>query len=378
MMKIGLVCPYNMFQYAGGVQEIVVHLHDYLKKRGHSVKIITSRPRNYINEAPDDYILLGRSTKVNTFSTMVDIGFEADGDEIDKILNEENFDLLHFHEPWVPLLSRQILSRSKSVNVATFHAKSPETIISKSIISSVGPYTKSILNYLDALTAVSPAASDYVSSMTNRDINIVPNGIEVSKYMNSKDVSKPKRTKKILFLGRLEKRKGIEFLIEAYSLLKKQYPNVKLDIAGSGAKRKYLEKYVKQNNIQDISFLGYVSEAKKIELMSNADVYCSPAPYGESFGMVLLESMAVGVPIVAGNNVGYSGVLSGKGRLSLVNPRSTNDFYHRLEIMLFDEDIRKLWKSWASKEILKYDFDKITDQYERVYIDAIKNNEKKS
>lgn len=377
-MKIGLVCPYNMFQYAGGVQEIVVNLHEYLKKRGHSVKIITSRPRNYTNDAPDDYILLGRSTKVNTFSTMVDIGFEADGDEIEKILKEENFDLLHFHEPWVPLLSRQILSRSQSVNVATFHAKSPETIISKSIISSVGPYTKSILNYLDALTAVSPAASDYVSSMTNRIINIVPNGIELHKYMNKKNVSRPKNAKKILFLGRLEKRKGIEFLIDAYSVLKKHYPHVRLDIAGSGAKRKYLEKYVKQNNIEGISFLGYVSESKKIELMNNADVYCSPAPYGESFGMVLLESMAVGVPIVAGNNVGYSGVLSGKGRLSLVNPRSTNDFYQRLEIMLFDDDIRKLWKSWASKEILKYDFDKITDQYEKVYIDAINNNGKNS
>lgn len=376
-MKIGLVCPYNMFQYAGGVQEIVINLHHHLKKRGHEVRIITSRPINLNSEIPKDFILLGRSTKVNTFATMVDIGFEADGEEIEKIISNEKFDLLHFHEPWVPLLSRQILSRSKSVNVATFHAKSPETILSKSLISSVGPYTKSVLNYLDSLTAVSDAASEYVRNMTNREIIIVPNGIELSKYTkNNKTKIKDMPMKKILYLGRLEKRKGIEFLIDAFKELKKKYPNVCLDIAGSGAKQKYLERYVKQGKISDIQFLGYVSEQDKIKLMANADLYCSPAPYGESFGIVLLESMAVGVPIVAGNNAGYSGVLTDKGRLSLVNPRSIVDFTQRLEIMLFDNDIRELWSKWAVKEIKKYDFSKITDKYEKVYIDAIKSNEK--
>lgn len=376
-MKIGLVCPYNMFQYAGGVQEIVINLHHHLKKRGHEVRIITSRPINLNSEIPKDFILLGRSTKVNTFATMVDIGFEADGEEIEKIISNEKFDLLHFHEPWVPLLSRQILSRSKSVNVATFHAKSPETILSKSLISSVGPYTKSVLNYLDSLTAVSDAASEYVRNMTNREIIIVPNGIELSKYTkNNKTKIKDMPMKKILYLGRLEKRKGIEFLIDAFKELKKKYPNVCLDIAGSGAKQKYLERYVKQGKISDIQFLGYVSEQDKIKLMANADLYCSPAPYGESFGIVLLESMAVGVPIVAGNNAGYSGVLTDKGRLSLVNPRSIVDFTQRLEIMLFDNEIRELWSKWAVKEIKKYDFSKITDKYEKVYIDAIKSNEK--
>ena len=133
-MKIGIVCPYNMFQFAGGVQDIVVNLHTYLSAQGHSVKIITPRPRAHQDSVSDHYILVGRSAKMNTpFNTMADIGFEADGDEIQAILDREQFDIIHFHEPWVPVLSRQILSRSKSINVATFHAKLPESLLSKSI-----------------------------------------------------------------------------------------------------------------------------------------------------------------------------------------------------------------------------------------------------
>ena len=120
-MKIGIVCPYNMFTFAGGVQEIVINLHKQLTAKGHTVKIITPRPWAHQDEASEDYILLGRSTKMNTpFNTMADIGFEVSSDEIQDMLDEENFDLIHFHEPWVPILSRQILTKSKAVNVATF------------------------------------------------------------------------------------------------------------------------------------------------------------------------------------------------------------------------------------------------------------------
>lgn len=371
-MKIGIVCPYNMFQFAGGVQDVVVQLHDKLKNKGHIVKVITPRPRNHSEPAPEDYILLGTSAKVNTMATMVDLGFEADGDEIDNILATEKFDVIHFHEPWVPLLSRQILTRSSAVNVATFHAKSPDTLISKSLISSVVPYTKSVLKYLDSLTAVSPAASEYVKNLTDRPIEIVPNGIDLNRFVANKNASKD--DKSILFLGRLEKRKGLEYLLDAFQLLKAKHPEVDLLIAGSGGKRKSLEKYIEQRKIRDVSFLGFVPESEKVQLMSNASVYCSPAPYGESFGIVLLEAMAVGTPVVAGNNAGYSGVMTGTGMLSLVNPRSTQDFAQRLEIMLYDEEVRKVWQKWAKNEVAKYKFEKIADSYEKVYKKALHDN----
>ena len=370
-MKIGLVCPYNMFQFAGGVQEIVLQLQESLIKRGHEAVIITPRPRQHLKKAPEGFILVGRSTKVNTpFQTMVDFSFEATADEIENILDRENFDILHFHEPWVPLFSRQILIKSKAVNIATFHATMPETVISKSIISSVTPYTKSILKYLDALTAVSDSAAEYVKTLTNDPVKIVPNGIDLEKFVSSKKYETG-INKKILYLGRLEKRKGVEYLLLAYNKLRENHDDVKLVIAGSGVKLKSLRKTVDQYKIPGVEFVGFVPEEDKVNLMSEADLYCSPALYGESFGIVLLEAMAVKTPVVAGNNSGYASVLTGKGRLSLVSPKSTEDFAQRLEMMLYDDDIRKLWLDWASNEVQNYSFEKISDAYEKVYKEAL-------
>lgn len=370
-MKIGLVCPYNMFQFAGGVQEIVLQLHKSLTDKGHDVKIITPRPRTHLDAAPKDMILVGRSAKMNTpFATMVDFGFEADGDEIQAILDAEQFDVLHFHEPWVPLLSRQILSRSTSINVATFHATPPATIMSKSLLNVVIPYTRSVLNYLHAYTAVSDSAAEYVRSMTTEPVEIVPNGVDLERFSTkNKKLSDGKKT--ILYLGRLEKRKGVDYLLWAYARLRDTHDDVRLVIAGSGVKKKSLQKYVEQYEIPDVTFAGFIPEDEKVELIANADLYCSPALYGESFGIVLLEAMAVSTPVVAGNNSGYASVMTERGRVSLVNPKSTEDFAQRLELLLYDEEMRELWRKWAKEHVQQYQFDRIADAYESVYKQAL-------
>jgi phosphatidylinositol alpha-mannosyltransferase len=361
-----------MFQFAGGVQEIVLQLQKHLELKGHSVKIITPRPRAHFDKAPKNMILIGRSAKMNTpFSTMVDFGFEADGDEIADILERENFDVIHYHEPWVPLLSRQILTRSNAINVATFHATPPETVVSKSLLSAVTPYTKSVLAYLHAYTAVSDSAAEYVKSLTKEPINIVPNGIDIGyfKYSSKKPTHK---IKTILYLGRLEKRKGVRYLIDAYSKLRETHDDVKLVIAGSGVKRKSLERYCDSYEIPNINFIGFVEEKDKVKLMAEADLYCSPAPFGESFGIVLLEAMAVGTPVVAGNNPGYASVMTGLGRISLVTPKVTDDFSQRLELMLYNEDVRQIWRDWAKGHLDQFSFSKVTDAYEEVYMQALK------
>lgn len=372
-MKIGIVCPYNMFTYAGGVQEIVVNLQKQLTAKGHKVKIITPRPIDHADEVSDDYIMVGRSTKLNTpFNTMADIGFEVSGDEIQAVLDAENFDLINYHEPWVPILSRQILTRSNAVNVGTFHAKIPESLLSKSIMNTVGPYTKSILSYIHTFTAVSEAAADHLRTLTNEDISIVPNGINLKKFTGVKKRPNESGKKNILYLGRLEKRKGVEYLISAFARLRQEHDDVNLIIAGNGVKSDYLRRVVDQYEVPDVSFIGFVQEDDKAQLMADADLFCSPAIYGESFGIVLLEAMAVGTPVVAGNNSGYSSVMTGKGRLSLVTPQSTEDFAHKLELMLYDAELREIWRKWAKQEVKKYDFSVIADKYEQVYTKSVR------
>lgn len=369
-MKIGLICPYNMFQFAGGVQEIVNQQYTYLKKHGHDVRIITPRPRQYEGFVPDDMILVGRSVKTNTpFKTMVDFGFQADSNEIEDILEKEQFEILHFHEPWVPLLSRQILNKSSAINIATFHAKLPETATSKALANAVTPYTKSVLKQLHVLTAVSESAAEFVRTLTKQEIIIIPNGVDLKHYVSAEKILSSKKT--ILYVGRLETRKGVEYLLKAFAELRKGRDDVCLQIAGSGVKKQQLEKIVEQYKIPDVEFLGFVSEEQKLDLLQQADLYCSPALYGESFGIVLLEAMATGTPIVAGNNSGYASVMLGRGRLSLVTPKNTEDFTQRLELLLYDEELRELWNKWAQKEVKKYGFSRVAEAYEATYKTAL-------
>ncbi len=363
-MKIGLVCPYNLFK-GGGVQECVLALQFELTRRGHDVQIITFKPKEFSGNVPEYVRLLGRGRDIKSpFNTTAQVSVTVDTDEVDKLFEKEKYDILHFHEPWVPMLSLQLLTRSKAKNIATFHAKLPDTVMSRTIEKVITPYTKSQLKYFKTLTAVSNAASSYVSTLTERNIEIVPNGIDLKKYIVQKKDSVKANT--ILYIGRLEKRKGVKFLLKAVKQLQQKHRRVELLIAGDGPDRAMLEKYVREHEIS-AQFLGYVSEAEKFKLLSEATVFCSPARYGESFGIVLLEAMACGLPIVSGDNPGYASVLKGSGRLSLVDPREINEFTRKLDLMMTDESIRKLWQKWALQEVKQYDYTNIVDQYEKLY-----------
>lgn len=379
-MKIGLVCPYNMFDYAGGVQEVVLNLADGLRSRGHDVRIITLRPVNNHTESDDKMILLGQSRKMNTpFATMVDFGFEAEGKEIDTMLKREQFDLINFHEPWVPFLSRQIITRSNAIHVATFHAKLPETITAKSIVGVIFPYTKSFLKDLHSLTAVSPAAAEYIRSITKDPINIIPNGINLAHYQANKPTPSPgSHMKTICYVGRLESRKGLEWLIRAFAELQTKRRDVELVIAGRGVKLRSLERLAESLKVTNISFPGFIDDEAKIKLISRSDVFTSPALFGESFGIVLLEAMALQTPVVAGNNTGYISVLTDTGRLSLVDPRKTTEYANRLDLLLDDERLRAAWNDWAAAEIGQYSYAKIVDQYVDVFNQAISQTQEKA
>ena len=370
-MKIGIVCPYNIWR-GGGVQECVLAIQKELIKRGHKVLIITPKPRNHKDRASNNVIMIGKSTDMKALATASEISASTDLEAIHEMLDKEQFDILHFHEPWVPFVSRQILSRSSSVNVATFHAKLPETVMSKTMEKVVVPYLKSVQKNLSSLSAVSPAAAEYVSIVSPESkITIIPNGIDLAKYQKT-TIKKQSEQKNILFIGRLEKRKGLKYLLKAFSKLAEQDKNVRLIIAGDGVDRRKLEQWVYDNAVPRVKFLGYVSEAKKLKLLSGADLFCSPAIYGESFGIVLLEAMAMGAVTIAGNNPGYASLMQGRGRISLVNPKDTDGFVHRMELLLNDAEIRKSWQDWAKKYVRQFDYKKVVDKYEAWYARSLK------
>ena len=183
--------------------------------------------------------------------------------------------------------------------------------------------------------------------------------------------------KTILYIGRLEGRKGIKHLIRAFAELAGRKSNVQLMIAGSGPDEQKLRDLVSELDIPRVTFLGFISDKDKAHYLHRADLFCSPATRGESFGIVLLEAMAAGCPIVAGDNVGYQSVMKDTGAISLVNPKDTVDFARRMETLLFNEDLRKVWIKWAANYIKQFDYKHVVDQYEAAYKDAIKLHEKK-
>jgi len=372
-MKIGLVCPYSIAK-GGGVLTCVLAMQAELRRRGHEVYVITPQPRDHEGEAPDHVIFLGTSTDFNSpLHTTVQVS-AAENEKIDRVLAEYNFDILHFHEPWIPMISAQILSRSTSVNVATFHAKLPETMMTRTMIRMVTPYTKSVLRFIDVFTAVSDAAAEYVCSLTDEPVALIPNGIDLAMYRAPVRRNDNKKNKTIFYLGRLEQRKGVKHLLHAFKIMSDSNPNASLVIGGDGPDRAKLEALAADLQLHNVAFVGYISDKEKVHYLRTSDLYCSPALYGESFGIVLLEAMATGLVTVAGDNPGYASVMNGLGAISLVNPKHHAEFARRLNLLLQENDLRKLWRDWAAAEIPQYDYANIVAQYEEVYRKALREH----
>ncbi len=379
-MKIGIVCPYNIFR-PGGVQEAVFAHQKELMERGHEVIIITPDPRQSNEDAPENVHLVGTSTELNTpFRTKADISVHAGPKEIAVYLDEQDFDILHFHEPWVPILSRQLLNRVNCPVVATFHAKLPEAWLFRTIGKAVKPYTKSFIKDIDHMVAASDPAADHINSLIDGEVQIIYNGVDLSKY-NPEQIEPLKKyddeTKTILFVNRLEKRKGPDLLLKAYKHIVDDHEDVRLVIASDGDMRKKLEAYVELNNLPNVEFLGFVDDETKVRLYRSADVYCSPAPYGEGFGIVLLEAMAMQTPYVAGDNAGYRYATGDRADDYLVDPTQSILLAKRITDLLYDDEKRISFKNWAADRVKNYDYRVVVDQYEDIYKKLTREEKKK-
>lgn len=376
-MKIGLVCPYSINKH-GGVLEVVLALQAGLQQRGHDVKVITPLPRGTEpDDHPDDVIFFGTSADFNSIShTTTQISSTVDNEAVDAILQREQFDILHFHEPWAPFMSRQLLQRSSSVNIATFHSKIPETLMTRTVIKVVTPYLKSVMQYLHVYTAVSESGAEYVAGLTNEPITIIPNGIDLHKYRRkpAKKATRKDAVQTILFIGRLERRKGVKYLLRAYQALAQSNPQVKLVIAGDGPERERLELLAEDLKLPNVNFLGYVSEDRKLELLAEADLLCSPAVFGESFGIVLLEAMATGTVCLAGNNSGYVDVMQELGAVSIINPTDTEEFARRMGLLLRETALRELWQKWAAGYVKQFSNENVVDLYDELYHEALEQH----
>jgi len=357
----------------GAVQEIVKESYAELVKRGHEVVVITPTPIQGKPEFPAMRVIyIGKANDLTALGTVAQVSFAFKHSQIVEVLEREKFDVLHMHEPWTPLMNRQILKRAKCPVVATFHAKLPDSFLAK-LVTSVGQiYTKPTLKYIDEFVAVSEPAAEHISLLTDREVKIIPNAIPVGPIRAAR-TGKPVRKgwKTIFYVGRLEERKGVGYMLSAFKELRQRHDNIQLIIAGKGPDMAALQQRAVDESIPDVEFTGYIEHAEKLKLYANSDVFCAPAPFGESFGISPLEGLAGCGVLVAGDNPGYRSVFKEFGRLCLVNPTNIPDLTDRLELMLFNEPLRKISKEWAEDYVLQFDYPRIIDRYERIFQEVV-------
>jgi len=328
--KIAIVTPYYYPLY-GGVQEYVYHLKKEYKKKGFLVKIITG---DFGGKSKDeeDVIRIGKGFPFLINGSTGRIILIRKGEKVKQILQKYNFDIIHLQEPFVPFLSHDIIKHSNSINIGTFHANFESNIYYKIGRLFLFP----LWEKLHGKIAVSPSAKSSITKYFKGDIEIIPNGVDTIRFSPKNPKIKKFDDSKIniLFTGRIEKRKGLIYLLHAYKMLKIKYPNIRLIVVGKGPLLKEHIKFVKENSLADVHFEGFVSIEDLPKYYATADIFCSPALFGESFGIVLLEAMASGLPVVAFNISGYNDVVANLEDGLLAIPRDIHDLYEKLELLI--------------------------------------------
>jgi len=205
-------------------------------------------------------------------------------------------------------------------------------------------FLRKLFHKLDGKIAVSQAAREFTNRYFPADYTIIPNGVDLENF--SPDVSPIDEFSdgkiNVLFVGRLEKRKGLDYLLEAYKQVKREVSNSRLILVGPGTRwSDHYEKQVRRAGMTDVAFIGYVSYGELPRYYQTADIVCSPAINRESFGIVLLEAMAVGKPVVASNLKGYAGVLTHGVDGLLVPPRNGQKLAQALISLIADGRLRK-------------------------------------
>jgi len=367
-MKIALVSPYD-FAYPGGVNIHVSSLESRFTRMGHDVKIIAPSSSK-VPSFGGEFIRIGTPIPVPAGGTICRVTLSLRlGPTIKSVLNREKFDIIHLHEPFMPMLCSAVLRFSDAANVATFHAfdGKPGYKFGRPITSIM---LRRRLHKLDGKIAVSRAAMEFASKYIPGYYNIIPNGVDVELF--SPDVSPVDEfydgKLNILFVGRLEKQKGVDYLVRAYRRIKQEVPDSRLIIVGPGTRlRGKYEKEVLRSGLKDVIFVGGKPQSELPPYYKVADVFCAPATGLESFGIVLLEAMAVGKPVVATNIEGYNSVLTHGVEGLLVPPKNEEMLANALISLLTNESLRQEMGARARCKALEYSWEHIAQRVLNYY-----------
>tara|TARA_R110000868_G_scaffold127256_1_gene334750 strand:- start:125 stop:841 length:717 start_codon:yes stop_codon:yes gene_type:complete len=232
------------------------------------------------------------------------------------------------------------------------------------------PFGAFVMSFLgQAGISVSYSQSKYIKGLFFKPMSIIPNGIDLQEYDIELRVTEKYNDEKftLLFVGRMEPRKGVLYALKSFEQLKRKYANMRLIIAGDGDGKEEAEAFVKEQKLEDVVFLGYVEEEEKLKLFNTADVFLAPALFGESFGIVLLEAMAMGIPMVGFGNEGYKNVIKDEWLEYFPEPRDLDAFTKSVEKLYLNPEIGNQMVTWGRAEVKQYDWKEVSKKVLNVY-----------
>ncbi len=342
----------------GGVSEVLHNLSSALRNLGNEVQILTGgHPK-----AKEDKMVtrLGRRISFYANKSAVNCTFSPTlFSKVRNFIRNNSFDIIHTHGPFAPNLPFLALVYSNATNIATFHTAFSGFNYYKLSKFLFTPISRKIKGSI----CVSQKAFDEIyPHFPQGNYEIIPNGVDTKRFNPRGAKLKGFSDKRmILFLGRLDPRKGLRVLLNAFPLIKEKIPDAILVVAGKGSPPTDIPETLRKS----IVFKGMIPPEMVPLYYRSADLYCSPALFGETFGIVLLEAMSSGTPVIASDIDGYREVIPDKEMLfEKGNPKSLAD--KAISLLKDNSKLQKNRKS-GLETAKKYDWSNIAIKTENFY-----------
>lgn len=307
----------HYFPHVGGISEHVFFLSRELGRRGNEVEILTSRiPGPLPNEVSTVRIGRGMALPMNKSFSRITVGAGI-WRRISRLLGKNHYDVIHVHGSLAPMLPMAVLHYSRNdkprtTAIGTFHAGHDPSSLYRVFKY---PLRRQFFRYYDGLIAVSPVARDTMAHFFPGNYRIIPNGVDTEMFSPGPSAlaeEVPRSSLKLLFMGRFDPKKGLRHLLAAMPLIAERIPDVKLVVCGGGprAMKSYYRRFISPEVSEAIIFAGEIIGAQRAEYYRWCDISLTPSIGAESFGIMLLEAMACGKPVIASDIPAFRHVMS--------------------------------------------------------------------
>lgn len=367
-LNIGIVCPYG-WDAPGGVQAHIADLRQYLVNKGHSVSVLA--PNADEDALPDWVVSAGKPISIPYNGAVARVLFGPVAfAKVKQWISDNEFDLLHLHEPAIPSISLLACWAAEGPMVGTFHASAKKQKASFAIV----PILEPVIEKLTARIAVSEAARETLIAHLETDAVVIPNGIYAAKMAGK---VRPEWSGETLgFMGRFnEPRKGLKVLIDTLPIISRFLPDIKVLVAGPGDPEEFL-KEIDPELRSRIQFLGKLSEEEKADFMSSVGAYVGPNTGGESFGIILAEALAGGAAVVASDIPAFAAVLQDGKYGKLFKSEDSTDLAKVIIELFRNKESRDQLAREGQKYAQKFDWDVVANDIFEVYEMAVVGNGK--